>query len=487
MRLLHIAPLALLVLLPAVQPAAAASVGMVGNPIQHVVVIFQENHTFDNYFGAFPGANGIQNDPPSVHPYHIAGQITDLCHSTICAHEAYDGGRMDDFQVAEGSTQTFGYYDQQDIPYYWSLAQNYTLFDNYFTSAMGPSLPNHLYLVAGQDDGIADSVTSVKNNLNISTIVDPLEAAGVSWAYYSPYTVGNENALGLVSNIASNPSRMADLKLTDQFLTDVRSGNLPAVSWVTAADGYNEHPPYDIATGQAWVQSLISAVQSSPYWPNTVIFLTWDDYGGWYDHVAPPQVDKYGLGFRVPLLMISPFAKHGYVDHTLGDHTSLMKFIERVYGLPPVTQRDAVASDLMDALNVSYASQFPDDSLVMQWTPKYSNLAAVPLLDVNSATSTITFSYLNQQSQAQQVQFAAVLRNSNNQTLQVDMARTTVGAARTAQVPFTFDRESAGLYSLTVIAMDSRGVALSMPFKLLIGSNSTSVVYTDPYAASPIS
>ncbi len=468
MKRLFLAPLLLLLLAPVAQASMAAT--SAANPIQHVVVIFQENHTFDNYFGTFPGANGIKNDPPTVHPYHITGPIVDLCHSTICAHAAYDNGQMDGFLQAEGSTETFGYYNQNDIPYYWSLAQNYTLFDNYFTSAMGPSLPNHLYLVAGQDDGVDDSITQGPAMMNIGSIVSELSAAKVSWSYYSPYNVGNENALGLISSVADNATMAANEKSSNQFLVDVQNGNLPAVSYVTAQDGQNEHPPYDLATGQAWVQSLISAIQASPYWGSTVIFLTWDDYGGWYDHVVPPQVDKYGLGFRVPLLMISPFAKQGYIDHTLSDHTSLMKFIERVFDLPPVTQRDGMASDLMEALNPTYASQYSDDSFTMQGTPTYSNLAAAPVLDAFSYNPSISFSFMNNQDHSQQAVFFAALRNDINQTVQMVTVKTTLEQGKTAQIPFTFHNQAAGAYTIMVIAMSTKGVALSQPFRLLLNS-----------------
>jgi phospholipase C len=488
MRLLQVAPLLLLLLLPAAQPSLAATVsGGATNPIQHVVVVFQENHTFDNYFGTYPGANGIQNDPPGVHPFHITRQITDLCHSTVCAHADYDNGKMDGFLSSEGSNQTFGYYDQSDIPYYWSLAQNYTLFDNYFTSAMGPSLPNHLYLVAGQDHGIPDSITANPDKMHIGSIVDSLEAASVSWAYYSPYTVGNENAIGLISSVADNATRMQNLKMTDSFLTDLQAGDMPSVSYVLSGDGQNEHPPYDISVGESWVQSIISAIQSSPYWSSTVVLLSWDDYGGWYDHVTPPQVDKYGLGFRVPLLVVSPLAKQGYVDHTLSDHTSLMKFIERAFGLASVTQRDGTSSDLTDALNSGFSSQFPDDVLAMQWTPRYSNLAALPALDVNAYDSTISFSYLNVQSHPQPAVFYATIRNSHNQTTQVVAAEHTLPAGKAVQIPLTFRNQAAGIYCINLIAVTPKGVALSMTFKLLLNSTETSPPDAASYAASPIS
>jgi phospholipase C len=457
--------------LPAAQPSLAVTLNGGGtNPIKHVVVMFQENHSFDNYFGTFPGANGISHDPPTVHPYHITTLISDLCHSTVCARADYDNGKMDGFLKSEGSRQTFGYYDGSDIPYYWGLAKNYTLFDNYFTSAMSPSLPNHLYLVAGQSAGVPDSVNLHPADLKINSIVDSLSASRVSWAYYSPYTVGNENALGLISSVSTNATRMADLKLSGEFLIDLKAGNMPSVSYVMSQDGDNEHPPYDVAAGQAWTKSIISAIQASSYWSSTVILLTWDDYGGWYDHVTPPQVDKYGLGFRVPLLMISPFAKQGHIDHTLSDHASLMKFIERVFNLAPVAHRDATASDLMGALNSNLNSQFADDSFSMQGTPTFSNLAAAPALDALANSPEISFGYLNNQNHSQHAVFYATLRNSFNQTIEVTRTIANLPEGKTLPISFTFQNQPSGVYTLNVIAMTSKGVALSMPFRLILDS-----------------
>ncbi len=473
MKLLTLVPLFLLVFVPLVQPYFASPNVVSGNPIKHIIVIVQENHTFDNYFGTFPGANGIKNDPPNVHPYHLVNSQVDLCHSTDCARADYDNGKMDGFLQAEGSNDTFGYYDQRDIPYYWSLAKNYTLFDNYFTSEMGPSLPNHLYIVAAQDDGVPDSVTQGTTPLNINTIANELQAAGDSWAYYSPYQLGNENALGLIPSIIDNYTMSSNLRLSQNFMTDLQNGNLPAVTYITASDGQNEHPPYDVAIGQAWVQGIIEAVQSSSYWGSTAILLTWDDYGGWYDHVAPPQIDNYGLGFRVPLLLISPFAKQGYIDHTLSDHVSILKFIERVFDLPAINQRDASASDLMEAMNPSYTAQaapFTDDSLVMQGTPTYGNYADAPVLDSYANAPSVSFSFLNDQNVAQQTVFYATLKNAANQTIQIIKTRATLAPDKTTEMDFAFSNQPDGSYTITVLATTAKGVPLSTPFRLLVES-----------------
>jgi hypothetical protein len=325
-------------------------------------------------------------------------------------------------------------------------------------------------LVAGQGGGVADGVSAGVTSLNIRSIVDPLSAAHVSWGYYSPYSVGNENALGLISSVANNATRMNNFHHTSQFVVDVQSGNMPAVSFVMGDDGQNEHPPSDIKDGQAWVQSLITAIQESKYWPSTTIFLTWDDYGGWYDHVVPPQVDKYGLGFRVPLLMVSPFAKHGHIDHALSDHTCLLKFIERTFGVGSVTQRDAGASDLLGALSTNLVSQYSDDSFSLQGTPAYSSLSQAPALDNYPSGVGVTLTYHNNMNGTRQATFFASLRNGINQTLQVVSVRTDLAPDKATQVSFMFRDEPAGAYSITVLSVGPSGVAVAVPLMLLLSS-----------------
>ncbi|HLQ21130.1 MAG TPA: alkaline phosphatase family protein [Nitrososphaerales archaeon] len=316
------------------------------------MMIVRENHSFDNYFGTFLGANGLQKAPPSVHPFHVQGRITDLCHDWSCAHAAYDTGKMDNFQSAESSTQTFGYYDQRDIPYYWALAKNYTLFDNYFTSVMGPSLPNYVYLVAAQSGGLVDN-THVA--FHFKPIMEELDSSHVSWMYYAGYGAaytGWNPLPGFPQYTQRGWS--SNIRQSDLFQTDLKKGNLAQVTWIMpTSDETSEHPPYNLTAGEAWVGSVIKAIQASEFWASTAIFLTWDDYGGWYDHVAPPQVDKYGYGFRVPLILISSYAKRGYIDHVAADHTSLLKLIETTFGLAPLSQRDAAADGLTSAFTFS--------------------------------------------------------------------------------------------------------------------------------------
>jgi phospholipase C len=362
--------------------AQAPQASLIGgsSPIKHVVVIVEENHTFDNYFGTFPGANGIAgatsqpstNAPNAqlVAPYVIdtATISHDLSHTWASAHQAYDGGKMDGFVIASNSSLSMGHFDPSLIPNYWDYASKFVLLDNFYTSVMGPSLPNHLYLIAGQSGGLTSDASSgiinfqssdvYNNTFYFKTIMDELDASNVSWKYYAGnYSMlNNWNPLPAFASFKIDQARMLNLASPQQFFTDLASHNLPSVVWIMpGSDQSSEHPPYDISVGEQSTVSIINALMASEYWNSTAVFLTWDDYGGWYDHVSPPQVDQFGYGFRVPCLVISPYAKTGVVDHTKADFTSILKFIETVHSLPPLTSRDASANDLMEAFDFSQA------------------------------------------------------------------------------------------------------------------------------------
>jgi len=362
----------------------SVSAAPAATPIKHVIVIVQENHTFDNYFGTYPGVNGIYNvkakanssgGPPVVEPYPFASAVLkgNLNNSWTAAHDAYDNGKMDGFVAAQNDTDVaMGYYDYRLIPYYWDYAAQYVLFDNFFSSVMGPSLPNHLYLVAGQSGGLVlDSRFGVFNfqsqsvksdDFEFESVVNELEAAHVSWRYYAGGEgfLNNWNPLPAFPYVENNESLVTDIWDTGQFVNDLKNGSLPSVSWVMPdSDFVSEEPPANVTSGERTVVSEINAVMSSQYWNSTAIFLTWDDWGGFYDHVPPPQVDQYGYGFRVPLIILSPYAKQGYVDNTQGDFTSILKFIETDFNLPSLTSRDAAANDLYGAFDFSQKPRAP--------------------------------------------------------------------------------------------------------------------------------
>ena len=363
---LPVAVVALILISSVPVPQRASSNGI---PIQHVVVIVQENHSFDNYFGTYPGANGLPpgvalpakpNGTASVKPFPLNSDVPprDICHSWGCAHAEFDGGKMDGFVYTAASVMTMGYFDYHQIPYYWDYASQYVLMDNYFSSVAGPSLPNHLYLVAGQSGGIVTNDRPA--TLSFPSVLDELQTSGVSWRYYAQVYASGWNPLPIFKSLIPNASLTKGIGDTSTFPSDIVAGTLPSVSWVMPQDEkVSEHPPQNVTAGQDWVVGLVNQIMRSQYWWSTAVFITWDDYGGWYDHVPPPQVDKYGYGFRVPCLIISPYAKRGFIDPTLADHSSILKFIETLFNLQPLAARDAAASNLMEAFDFSQKARAP--------------------------------------------------------------------------------------------------------------------------------
>lgn len=315
---------------------------MAQQKIKHVVIIVKENHTFDNYFGKFPGANGdaklaaAANPPASDHPH---------------THEAW-------LNFAQQAVRQ--QYDQKVLNDYWNLAKSFTLCDNYFTDVAGPSTPNHLMLITA-DSPVVDNIheSSAKDAhdksiaFNLDSLPKHLEKASLSWKNYGGY------AFEYIKDIKSSPNNVP----SEHFVKDAQAGNLPTVSWVYAGEtnelygNLSEHPPANIIPGMQWSLQQIHAVVDGGLWDSTAIFITWDDWGGWYDHVTPPEVEKwtngtqFRYGPRVPCLVVSPYAKAGHVSHTQRSHVSLLKFCETVFDLPHLTKRDQTADDMSDCFD----------------------------------------------------------------------------------------------------------------------------------------
>lgn len=330
---------------------AGGGVSAIGN----IVIVLQENHTFDNYFGSYPGADGTAGkayclpDAPGskkcVSPFHDTNLTpADTNHNWKAAHADYDSGKMDGFVYTEGSAETMGYYDGTDLTRYWKAAGEYVLCDRYFTSVMSESAPNHLFLVAGTAGGLLDD--NVPRTLDFPPVFQELDAAGVSWKVY-----GFSKWYESFAYVQSSSAAKANFRSAGSFRADVQAGSLSQVSWIVGAPGGSEHPPQNIQTGESSVADVVNTVGASPYWPSAAIFVTWDDYGGFFDHVPPPQVDSFGYGFRVPCLVISPFAKAGFINSTTNDHTSILKFVETRHGLSPLATRDASANDFLEAFD----------------------------------------------------------------------------------------------------------------------------------------
>ena len=359
-------------------------------PIQHVVIIMQENHSFDSMFGQFPGANGVIL-PRASNPLR-----SDFDHSGPASLAAMDGGKMDELPE-QSSVQ----YTQADIPTYWAYAQQFGLGDNFFSSIASSSLPNHMAMVAAQSGGIDTTVNnqgcgSIQNMLlysrntagnqywaypcySINSLPQLLNANSVSWRYYASVAVWNSPQL--IQGIYGSPN---DIHNPSQFIHDVQSGNLAAVSWLNPpGGGPSAHPPALIEAGENFVAQQVNAIMNSQYWNSTAIFISFDEWGGLYDHVAPPQVDGTGLGFRVPLIVISPYAKQGYISHAQSEFSSFVKFVEENWGLPNLGQRDSLSStgDLMDFFDFNQAPQPP----LIEPMLNYSQTLLVPTFGDNGA------------------------------------------------------------------------------------------------------
>ncbi len=369
-------------------PAQAASTADTNTttPIKHFIVLMQENHSYDNYFGTYRGIHDDANGTPAgvcqqhnlkdpklgcVKPYRIGNSpIQDLNHSTRVAHHQYDHGKMDGFVDAlrregESKPSTMGYYDGRDIPYYWNIADNFVLFDRFFTSAAGGSVGNHMFWVTGTP-GNPDADLIPPEGFNLPTIFDRLEAKHISWKFYvQNYDPGiNFRNRGIgdrgsqivwvpllnYARYLDNPKLRSHIVDMSQYYKDLQNGTLPAVSYLAPA-GSSEHPPGSIQAGERFVRTLVNSLMRSNAWDSSAFMWTYDDWGGWYDHVKPPQVDRFGYGFRAPALLVSPYARRGQVNHTTLDFTSMLKFIENNWKLAPLASRDRRANDFLSAFD----------------------------------------------------------------------------------------------------------------------------------------
>ena len=384
------------------------------NKIQHVVVVFQENRTPDNLFHGLPnadiansGVNSLGQTIP-LQPVPLANRY-DLGHRHNDFLRMYDNGKMDGADKVAGCNPNlagcppnpqFQYVNPSDVAPYFQLAQQYTFGDRMFQTNQGPSFPAHQFIISGTSAPTATSTLFAAENTNLGagctaspgawvwmidssgaesskmypcfehpTLTDLLDSAGKSWKYYTPSNVGiwvGPNAIQHIcapaNSVCSGPDWVNNVVLNNtRVLTDISSGQLPAVSWVIPTGQASDHPGNNNGTGPSWVASVVNAIGGSSYWSNTAVIITWDDWGGWYDHVPPPKViadrtswgSGYVYGFRVPLIIVSPYAKAGYVSHVTHDFGSILKFIEQIFSLPSLGYADAAADDLSDCFNFS--------------------------------------------------------------------------------------------------------------------------------------
>jgi phospholipase C len=372
-------------------PIVGNTVGRDG--ISHVVIVIQENRSFDNLFMNYPGADTVTSGHthdgktvklgslPLEFPYDVNHGLPDFV-------RAYDNGRMDGFDL-EGSLGEEGhpyiqysYVPQNETKPYWEMAGKYTLADRFFTSQLDESFTAHQFLIAAQAGGTADIPNNVpwgcdapagtkiglmQPNHTASggvfpcftypTLVDQLDALKMSWRYYAPVVGGGDfgglvwSAFDAIKSVRYGPDWGNVVSPETRFLSDVKAGQLATVTWVVPDLANSDHASSNSATGPQWVASIVNAVGESSFWKSSVIFVMWDDWGGWYDHVRPPQVDEYGLGIRVPLLIISPFAKHNHVSHTTYESSAILKFVEQTFGLKAMATSDERATPLDDSFD----------------------------------------------------------------------------------------------------------------------------------------
>lgn len=262
---------------------------------------------------------------------------------------------------------TVSYYDWHEIPNYWEYARRFTLCDHFFSSLAGPSEPNHLYTVAAQSGGLVNNpgrgIAGEDGVFTFPTMAELLQDSGKTWKYYdekpNPHRHSLWNPMPGFKKIADDPKLMAHLVSLKEFYDDAKSGNLPEVCWIIPTFADSEHPPADSARGMWHVTQIVNAIMQADAWNNCVIIVTWDDFGGFYDHVQPPQVDKYGYGPRVPALIISPWSRGG-VCHTIFDFTSPLRLIEKRYGLKSLAERDSQSSDMLDCFDFGRTPLPPD-------------------------------------------------------------------------------------------------------------------------------
>jgi phospholipase C len=338
----------------------AESAGL--SSIEHVVVVTMENRSFDHLLGWLPGANGRQAgltytdaSGASHGTYPLAPDFQgcghpDPDHSASDALVQYDNGACDGFLRSGSDTYAIGYYTQADLPFLGHAAPAWTVCDNYFSAFLGPTFPNRLFQHAARTDRSDDSLGLT----TLPTIWDRLAARRVRGRYY----FHNAPFLALWGSKYTSITRPYA-----QFLRDCRSGDLPQVSFVDPLftlpgldTGADDHPHADIRAGEYALDEIYDAVTRSPAWPATLLVVTFDEWGGFFDHVPPPPAVGPGAGgslrgFRVPTLLISPFARRGHVDHHVYDHTSILKLIETRWHLAPLSDRDARAANLAGALD----------------------------------------------------------------------------------------------------------------------------------------
>jgi phospholipase C len=379
---------------PGAPQSAAALASATTTPIKHVVLLIQENRSFDNFFATFPGADGATHGrlhDGTVVPLsqHDLAESTDVPHSYASYRTDYDGGKMDGFDLTSAAINqppltSYQYVDPTQIAVYWTLAKRYVLADRMFTTQGSNSFTAHQDLIAGgtqidPDHSIVDSPDAypwgcdappgTKTSLvardgtplwnkgpfpcfTYETIAVLLSRKHLSWRYYATARDNVWNAFEAIRPVRFGPQWSTNISAPQtRIFRDISSGKLASVSWVIPTADFSDHPNAPKDLGPDWIGNVVNAIGESPYWNSTAIFIVWDDWGGMYDHVTPPQLAFGGLGFRVPAIIVSPYARSGYVAHEQYEFGSLLRFIEDNWRLGTLGTTDARANGMAGAFD----------------------------------------------------------------------------------------------------------------------------------------
>ena len=342
--------------------------------VKRIIVVILQNNSFDHLFGTFPGVDGIRPGVAGYSQLDATGNTVTPFLLTNLAPKALpegrtvyladiDNGLMDKYAATEGAV-SMGYYDNTiaGIDTLWSYAQQYALADNYFQSVIGEAPTNQLYMVAADDNNVVHPVQPAFGPCNLPDkfaqpynfphVGDQLTSKSIAWEMFQENygMCGYMNPLHDPFQYFVDTNNTSHIQDVSQFFAEVQNGTLPAVSFVIPGPGHDFHPAQgaSVLVAATWLKNLVQQVQSSPIWSSTAIVITFDTGGGWYDHVPPPQVDAQGLGSRVPLLVVSPLAKVGYISHVRMDHVSILKYIQWNWMLPSLNGRNDQSNDIRD-------------------------------------------------------------------------------------------------------------------------------------------
>jgi phospholipase C len=381
-----------------------STLGAAGSPIKHIVIIVQENRTIDNLFAGFPNADtqafGKMSNGRRVTLQQVSLNSPDIDNSYGASIQSFDGGKMDGFDRNElddskpAGRYAYSYVDRRDIEPYWEMAKEFTLADHMFPTTHGQSWSAHIDLIASTTNlsptkamvdfpsaspwdcsapaGTVVPTIDSKGTYDpsggpfpcftqIRTMADTLDAAHVSWRFYAPSIQGDWiggawSSFSSISKVRHGPDWKNIVTPPPTILTDVAAGKLAGVTWVAPDWTYSDHAGSGTTLGPSWVAAVVNTIGKSRFWDSTAIVVVWDDFGGWYDHEAPPQLDFKGLGIRVPCLIVSPYVRRGYVIHTQYEFGSVLKLVEETYGLPALGSvadgySDARSNSMLDAFD----------------------------------------------------------------------------------------------------------------------------------------